>query len=101
MQEWRYGPLDSLPLFASDLAIAEAIVGKKYAAEWARDRLPTLASKPGFPPIDALHGGRAVPLVKRFYESYLGITGGSFGVPDGPENPAAWKRPRQRASRQG
>ncbi|RVA25271.1 hypothetical protein EN935_24630, partial [Mesorhizobium sp. M7D.F.Ca.US.004.03.1.1] len=59
--------LDDLPLFATDIEIAEAIVGKTYAKEWAQKRLPVLAGKPGFPPVDAFHGGRAVPLVRRFY----------------------------------
>ncbi|SIT52637.1 conserved hypothetical protein [Mesorhizobium prunaredense] len=81
--------LDDLPLFASDLEIAEAVVGKRYAKEWAQTRLPTLAGKTGFPPIDPFHEGRPVPLVRRFYESYLGL--GGVGAPQGAADPAAWK----------
>jgi hypothetical protein len=66
--------LDDLPLFATDRQIAEAIVGRDKAEKWMSERLPTLAKRPGFPPIDAFHGGRPVPLVKRFYQSYLGIS---------------------------
>ncbi len=86
--------LDNLPLFASDLEIAEAIVGKKFAEEWAKTRLPTLATKPGFPPIDEFHNGRPVPLVKRFYEGYLGL--GYPGAPPGAANHAAWKSASRR-----
>lgn len=67
--------LDDLPVFASDREIAEAIVGKDAAEKWMRERLPTLAPKPGFQPIDAFHGGRPVKLVMRFYDGYLGVGG--------------------------
>lgn len=83
--------LDALPLFADDLELAEAIVGKKRAKKWALERLPTLAGKPGFPAIDPFHGGRPVPLVRRFYEQYLGMTGARPGAA-GRENPDAWRR---------
>jgi len=58
-------------MFATYRQIAEAIVGPDLAEKWARECLPTLASKPGFPPIDAFHGGRPVWLVVRFYREYL------------------------------
>ncbi|TIW84033.1 MAG: hypothetical protein E5V53_01870, partial [Mesorhizobium sp.] len=67
--------LDRLPLFATDLEIAVAIVGKKYASLWKRDALPVLERR-GFPRFDALHQGRPVPQVKQFYALYLGITAG-------------------------
>lgn len=63
--------LDCLPSFASDEDLAVAIVGNKAAKKWQVERLPTLAGKTGFPPVDDFHGGRSVPLVIRFYESYL------------------------------
>ncbi|RUM95593.1 hypothetical protein EET67_22450 [Pseudaminobacter arsenicus] len=89
--------LDDLPMFASDRQIAEAIVGKDEAEKWMRERLPTLASKPGFPPIDAFHGGRPVRLVARFYDEYLGGSAGSGSAPRGVEDVSAWKPSRRRA----
>ncbi|RCW80943.1 hypothetical protein [Phyllobacterium bourgognense] len=86
-------PFARLPLFASDAAIAEAIVGKEAAPRWLKERLPTISEKPGFPQIDAFHGGRAVPLVRVFYQSYLGITVGSGGMPDRGEG--EWKGRKQ------
>lgn len=91
-------PLDKLPMFATDRQIAEAIVGKDSADKWLRERLPTLASKPGFPPIDAFHGGRPVKLVARFYDEYLGIGDRrELTAPKGVENIEAWKPSRRRA----
>jgi hypothetical protein len=89
--------LDDLPMFASDRAIAEALVGRDAAEKWMVERLPTLASKPGFPPIDPFHGGRPVPLVKLFYANYLRLPAGGAGAPDGPEDEASWTRSRRRA----
>lgn len=89
--------LDDLPLFATDEAIAEAIVGKKAAPKWLAERLPTLASKPGFPPIDPFHGGRPVPLVRRFYANYLGMPASGNGACDGKEDESAWRGSRRRA----
>lgn len=82
-------PFARLPLFASDAEIAAAIVGKALAPKWVKDRLPTLAAKPGFPKIDDFHGGRPVPLVRSFYRSYLGITENAAGLPDRGEG--EWK----------
>lgn len=86
--------LDDLPLFATDLEIAAAVVGEKRAAKWVKERLPALEKVPGFPKIDAFHGGRPVPLVARFYANFLGI--GAEGLPDGEEHPDAWHRKRVR-----
>jgi hypothetical protein len=88
-------PLDALPLFASDRAIAEAIVGKKDAGKWL-DRLPTLERLPGFPKIDPVHGGRAVPLVRLFYSEYLRLPAEMKGLPDGEEDEASWKKRSRR-----
>lgn len=84
-------------MFASDRQIAEAIVGKDAAEKWMRERLPTLASKPGFPPIDAFHGGRPVKLVARFYDEYLGTGVKTGSAPRGVEDVSAWKPSRRRA----
>lgn len=86
--------LDSLPMFASDRQIAEAIVGRDQAEKWMRERLPTLATKPGFPPIDDFHGGRPVKLVIRFYDDYLG-TGAKPTAPRGLADASQWKRSRR------
>lgn len=83
---------ESLPLFASDHEIAVAIVGQKNAAKWVKERFPAIEKLPGFPKIDVLHGGRAVPLVARFYEHYLGLAKGFPQALDGEEDPAAWHR---------
>lgn len=88
--------LDNLPLFAGDREIAVAIVGKARAAHWERHTLPLLETK-GFPIVDALHRGRAVPLVRRFYESYFGLTAGfAMTEPDGEEREWVPKRKRNR-----
>lgn len=89
--------LDDLPMFASDKQIAEAVVGKDAAEKWLRERLPTLASKPGFPPIDAFHGGRPVKLVIRFYDEYLGTGAQASSAPRGVEDVSAWKPSKHRA----
>lgn len=89
-------PLDALPLFASDMDIAVAIVGKKDASKWIVDRLPALESKVGFPKIDPIHGGRAVPLVRLFYQNYLRLPKDGKGPADGVEDESAWTRSRRR-----
>jgi hypothetical protein len=89
--------LDDLPMFASDRQIAEAIVGKDKAEKWLKERLPTLASKPGFPPIDPVHEGRAVALVKLFYANYLHLPADGRGVPDNREQEGQWKSSRRQA----
>jgi hypothetical protein len=84
--------LDKLPLFATDLEIAVAIVGKQNASRWRRDVLPELERK-GFPGYDHLHYGRPVPLVKQFYALYFGITAGiTLAKPDGKEKLGQWSR---------
>lgn len=67
--------LDKLPLFATDLEIAVAIVGKQKASRWKREVIPTL-ERSGFPRWDPLHEGRPVPLVKQFFAAYFGATAG-------------------------
>lgn len=89
--------LDDLPMFASDRQIAEAVVGKDKAENWLRERLPTLAKKPGFPPIDPFHGGRSVKLVARFYDEYLGTASQSGSAPRGVEDVRAWNPSKRRA----
>lgn len=76
--------LDKLPLFASDLELAVAIVGKENASRWKREVLPTLEHR-GFPRFDPLHQGRAIPLVRKFYEGYFGLTMGAGPLKPGGE----------------
>ena len=64
--------LDALPLFATDKEIAVAVVGRAEAAKWQRNVLPILEGR-AFPRVDALHGGRPVPLVKQYYQAYLAL----------------------------
>jgi hypothetical protein len=87
--------LDRLPLFATDLEIAVAIVGKQHASHWKRHILPEL-EREGFPRYDRLHEGRPVPLVKQFYALYFGITAGiPLAKPDGEERLGQWSRKRK------
>lgn len=88
-------PLSKLPLFATDREIAIAVVGKERASMYVKVVIPALERK-GFPRIDPLHDGRPVPLVKRFYDGYFGITAGfSVAAPDGKENWEAWRSKRE------
>ncbi|ABR60150.1 hypothetical protein Smed_1300 [Sinorhizobium medicae WSM419] len=89
-------PLSQLPMFATDQQLAIAIVGKDRASMWVKAIIPQLERK-GFPRIDPLHDGRPVPLVRRFYEGYFGITAGfAAAAPDGEERLGLWKRERNR-----
>lgn len=87
--------LSQLPLFATDQQLAVAIVGKDRATMWVKTVIPQLERK-GFPRIDPLHDGRPVPLVRKFYEGYFGITAGfNAAAPDGKENLGMWKSRRR------
>jgi hypothetical protein len=96
--------LSSLPLFASDQQLAAAIVGKSNAANWIKRTLPILEAR-GFPRYDALHDGRPVLLVKRYYDTYLGLNASyvSTGAETAPEDPESWKKSRsiRRSTRRG
>jgi len=88
-------PLSQLPLFATDQQLAVAIVGKARASMWVKTVIPQLEKK-GFPRIDPLHDGRPVPLVRKFYDGYFGITAGfSAAAPDGKDNLGMWKSRRR------
>lgn len=88
--------LSGLPMFATDQQIAVAIVGKQRAAMWVKTVIPQLERK-GFPRVDPLHDGRPVPLVKKFYDGYFGITAGfAAASPDGEERLGEWKKSRRR-----
>lgn len=91
-------PFSSLPLFATDQELAVAIVGKERATMWVKTVIPQLERK-GFPRVDALHDGRPVPLVKKFYDGYFGITAGfAAAAPDGEERLGQYSRRKPRDS---
>lgn len=91
-------PLARLPLFATDQQIALAIVGKERAKHWVSAILPGLERK-GFPGKDPAHGGRPVPLVRRFYDAYFGITAGvAMAKPDGEERFGEWRKRKPKAA---
>ncbi len=91
-----FAPLDSLPVFATDQQLAVAIVGKARASLWVKTVIPQLERK-GFPRIDPLHSGRPVPLVKKFYDGYFGLSSGFAAIaPDGVERLGEWKKSRRR-----
>lgn len=92
-------PLSQLPMFATDQQLAVAIVGKERASMWVKAVVRQLEKK-GFPRIDPLHDGRPVPLVRKFYDGYFGITAGfAATAPDGEERLGLWKRDRNRKPR--
>lgn len=82
--------LEKLPLFATDIEIAVAIVGKQNASRWKREVLPALEHR-GFPKFDTLHGGRPVIKVAKFYEMYIGATGQNVNfAQDGEDRDGIW-----------
>lgn len=92
----RATALSALPLFATDKQLAVAIVGRSRADMWVKTVIPQLERK-GFPRIDPLHDGRPVPLVKKFYDGYFGITAGfTVAAPDGGEDWSKWKKSKRR-----
>jgi|UPI00068EC6CF hypothetical protein len=90
-------PFDRLPLFATNDEIAIAIVGKKRACGSKRGALQILEAR-GFPRVDALHGGRPVPLIRKWYELHMGLNRSyvQATLEDGKENPDAWRSKRDR-----
>jgi hypothetical protein len=91
MQDDMSSALDALPLFATDAEIAAAIVGKTRSRTWLKERFPTIATLPGFPPIDDFHGGRPTWRVRDFYRDYLAQT----SPPRGEARPEMWKRKKR------
>lgn len=87
-----------LPLFATDKEIALAIVGKERAQMWIKSVVPILEQKRGFPRVDPLHGGRPVPLVRKWYNLHLGVYQSYVQTTqeDGKENPEAWRSEREK-----
>ncbi|MBZ9922278.1 hypothetical protein LB579_31880 [Mesorhizobium sp. BR1-1-7] len=95
-----FDALSKLPMFATDRQIAAAIVGNGGADRWIKEVMPILERR-GLPKVDALHGRRAVPLVRKFYEGYFGITAGfATAKPDGEEKLGLdqWKTRNKKAA---
>lgn len=92
--------LDALPLFATDQQIAVAVVGRAKAETWRRRTLPILEAR-GFPRVDPLHEGRPTALIRKYYDTYLGLN--ASYVPTGAaeeEDPDSWLQGRRsRASK--
>lgn len=88
--------LSKLPLFATDDEIAIAIVGKARASHWKRGALVLLEAR-GFPKVDPLHGGRPVPLVRKWYNQYMGVDKSYVLQTLEPtkDNPDAWRSKRE------
>lgn len=63
----RFRTLDNLPLFASEEAIAAAVLGPGKTVEWRG--IVRLLENRGFPRIDGLHGGWYVPAIRAFYDA--------------------------------
>ncbi len=88
--------LDRLPLFANDDEIAIAIVGKKRASEWKRGALRVLEAR-GFPRVDALHGGRPVPLIRKWYQLHMALDRSYVlaTLEEPKEDPESWTRSKR------
>jgi len=63
---------DHLPLFASDDAIGEAVLGHDRRLEFHGSA--TLHERDGMPKISPVWGGRYVPAVKAFLDSLYGLS---------------------------
>jgi len=90
-------PLSKLPLFATDREIAIAVVGKERASMYVKSVIPPL-ERHGFPRIDVLHGGRPVPLVRKWYNLHMGVDRAYVlqSLEPPKENPDAWRSAREK-----
>jgi hypothetical protein len=87
--------LDGLPLYADDLAIGAAVLGKDRAKEWAQ--MAPLLEQKGLPKIDTEHGGRYVQSVARWYDYINGATTEPPRAPQGVERTEGlWDRKSQK-----
>ena len=74
---------DSLPLFASDEAIGEAVLGRDRRGEF--HGLATLHERDGMPKISPVWGGRYVPAVKSYLDEQFGLSAAAPLAPNGVE----------------
>jgi hypothetical protein len=86
---------DDLPLFASDEAISEVLMGAGKTKEWLAI-LPLLERR-GFPSIDGLMGGRYTPAVKAFFDREYKVHGElQIHEPHRKAELGSWKGKRHR-----
>lgn len=70
----------TMPLYATDAEIAEAIMGPKRAKDWP-STAKYLETKHGpMPPFNEVMGGRYWPAVLKWFENFEGLA----NVPDAP-----------------
>jgi len=74
---------DMLPLYASDEAIGEAVLGRDRRGEF--HGLATLHERHGMPKISTVWGGRYVPGVKAYLDFQNGLSPAVPLAPDGVE----------------
>ena len=86
----RFAPLDKLPLFAGEEAVACALLGPGKTAEWRQ--IAPLLERRGFPTIDGLMGGRYTPAVKAFFDRGYKV-GNVQEIAAAPHVPAAPSAP--------
>jgi hypothetical protein len=80
-----------LPIFASDEAIAEWLMGPGKANDWRQ--IAVILETRGLPKVDALMGGRYTPAVTAFFDREYGLNEIVPRVsPSGAENLGAWNR---------
>jgi len=96
---FRFQPLDRLPLFASEEAVACALLGPGKVTEW--HQIAPLLEKRGFPSIDGLMGGRYTPAIRAFFDREYKVKGEGLvaSAPHAPAELGAWKKKRD--ARQG
>jgi hypothetical protein len=95
----RFQNLDQLPMFASEEALSNALMGPGKTAEW-RQIVPLLERR-GFPTIDGLLGGRYTRAVKAFFDREYGVHGAvQVSAPHMPAQlGSSWKKKGARQPR--
>jgi hypothetical protein len=94
-----YGPLDQLPLYATDDQLARAIVGIGRVKAW--QHFVSIYEHHGMPKLHHILGGRYVPAVKKFLDIHEGVASSENTLParDGHDDLSVWntRRGRRRA----
>jgi hypothetical protein len=85
----RFQPLDKLPLFANEQALATALLGPGKVEHW--NQIVPLLERRGFPIIDGLMGGRYTPAVRKFFDHNYRIDDGQVAAaPHAPAELGSW-----------
>jgi hypothetical protein len=84
---------DTLPLFASDEELGEALLGRDRRSEF--HGLAMLHEPDGMPKIDPVWGGRYVPAVKAFFDAHNGLSPAVPFVPNGVEGNFHHDKPKR------